>query len=77
MLGAEPVAAGTLGSHGNHDELDWKIYVNDRSSWELSITPTRGEFNGAVLDPTETGDLLMHLGDIQGQLVDAPGPVAA
>lgn len=68
MLGAEPVASGTLGSHGNHDELDWKIYVNDQSSWDLSITATRGEFNGAVLDPTETGDLLTHLGDIQGQL---------
>lgn len=73
QLGVEPVASGELLS-ANHDDLNWAIYVNDESSWDLSITPARGQFDGALLDPVCTGDLLDHLGKLQDQLDQAASP---
>lgn len=67
LLGTKPLATGQLIS-ANHDDLDWEIRLDDNSNWELTIAPTRGEFDGAVLDSLDTEALLMHLGDIQRQL---------
>lgn len=71
QLGVVPVASGRFLS-ANHDDLDWEIYVNDQSSWNLSIAPTEGESSGTLLDPLETIELLNLLSGLQGEL-DAPG----
>lgn len=67
LSGAAPFASGQLLS-ANHDDLDWAVFLNDQAAWDLSITPTRGEFDGAVLDPLDTEALLTHLADLQNQL---------